>query len=1016
MKSAKKSSSFRFFCLGVVALAAIAATAPAAIAQTQITTGTIRGTVSDPSGAIVPGASISILNLDTNLERNTTSDDNGRFVAPQLPPGRYVVTVTQMGFASLRQEDIVLTVGQSISLALSLTVSGVQETIVVSGTPTVDTVRTESSSTLNERTIESTPTRGRKFEDLLTLTPGVSIVQGPDGDEINFNGQRGIFNNISLDGGDYNNSFFGDQMGGQRAQIDITMEAIKEFQVIATGASAEFGRTAGGIVNVVTKSGTNEVHGAVFHFQRLEALSADTSDGQPLKDFEREQFGGTIGGPIVENEMFLFGAFEQIIAELTRPNLSNPLGACSVTGTPNILTDEAAIDAEPECQRLALLDFFQTTLSQEEGDPVSRPIRNTAFFLKYDWNLSASNQLSASYNFDRSKNTNETFDVATFGNSANGIEGSSIIQVANANFFSTLGANRFNEFHFTYSREKRPRAAIPSNVPADTGMGFAPTFRFGNPYFLQPGVDELFWKTQVKDNFSVITGSHNIKVGGEWIHNLNSQVFRGFFTGRFIFDSVAGFLRYASPASLGPGFGPTVGRCTGGGWGNVDVLSSCASGFENAPLLLYLQSADRDGVASDAAGASSITNEDIAFFVQDKWQIRPNFTLSLGLRWEAQIMPTTVDPTTTAYAQFLGDSTPNVLGIGFPSDGTIPDQTDMWQPRVAIAWDILDNQKSVLRASWGIYSARQNMLTQVGSVTTNGLQQQTIFRDTGLIGFLLGIGVPFDAAVPTWPGVTQPAPVSPGTFPDFSGVRAFDKNYENPRIYTGNVAYEQEIYPNWSLYIDATLSNGTRLSRFIDINRADRGDPFGPGLGETMIATSIGQSTYVGATVGMRKKFSQGFQLDWNYTWSQDEDDDSNERDPFVDRSIDPFDLSVDFSLSDRDIKHKVNLAGSFELPSDFDLSVRLQGRSAQPISGPLGRNTLRKNNKFFSLDWRVERPFRWGDGRYALIPIFEMFNSFDNDNTINPLNTDLAFNFDGFLRQGVGDPLQIQLAVKFTF
>src|SRR5207253_10915870 len=142
---------------------------------------------------------------------------------------------------------------------------------------------------------------GRKFEDLLTLTPGVSITQGPDGDEINLNGQRGIFNNICLDGGDYNNGFFGEQEGGQRAAIDITLDAVKEFQVVASGANAEFGRTAGAVVNVVTKIGTNEVHGTLFHFHRTEALTSNTSDGKHLTDFSRKQFGGTIGAPIVKD-------------------------------------------------------------------------------------------------------------------------------------------------------------------------------------------------------------------------------------------------------------------------------------------------------------------------------------------------------------------------------------------------------------------------------------------------------------------------------------------------------------------------------------------------------------------------------------------------------------------------------------------------------------------------------------------------------------------------------------------
>src|SRR5258708_17747749 len=132
-----------------------------------------------------------------------------------------------------------------------------EEKVTITAAPTSDTVKTESSSTLNQLAVSTTPILGRKFEDLLTLTPGVRVVQGPDGDEITFAGQRGVFNNISLDGGDYNNGFFGEQAGGQRAAADITLEAVKEFQVIATGAPAEFGRTAGGVVNVITKSGTN---------------------------------------------------------------------------------------------------------------------------------------------------------------------------------------------------------------------------------------------------------------------------------------------------------------------------------------------------------------------------------------------------------------------------------------------------------------------------------------------------------------------------------------------------------------------------------------------------------------------------------------------------------------------------------------------------------------------------------------------------------------------------------------
>ena len=212
--------------------------ATSAWAQTQITTGVVQGTVVDPSGALVPGAEIEARNTDTNVRRSLSTADDGRFVFLQLTPGPYTFTVKKSGFATLLQDKVEVSVGQSINLRLTMALSKETETVTVTGTETIDTSRTEVSNTLNEATISTTPILGRKFEDLLTLTPGVSIVQGPDGDEITFSGQRGIFNNISLDGGDYNNGFFGEQMGGQRAAIDLTLEAVKEFQVVAQGANA----------------------------------------------------------------------------------------------------------------------------------------------------------------------------------------------------------------------------------------------------------------------------------------------------------------------------------------------------------------------------------------------------------------------------------------------------------------------------------------------------------------------------------------------------------------------------------------------------------------------------------------------------------------------------------------------------------------------------------------------------------------------------------------------------------
>jgi hypothetical protein len=1032
-------------------------------AQVQAINGSIQGDVTDAAGALMPGADVEADDTATGIVHRAVTDGSGHFEFLSLQPGQYVVKVSKIGFATTIQENLNLTVGRTVSLKLTLQVKGASESIVVSSAPLVDIVTSTSNTTLSEQTIAQTPVLGRKFEDFLTLTPGVSIVQGPDGDEITINGQRGIFNNISLDGGDYNNGFFGEQSGGQRAAVDITLEAVREFQVVASGANAEFGRTAGGVVNVITKSGTNATHGSVFYYQRLAALTADLSNGLPLTDFHREQFGGSVGGPIIKDKLFYFGAGEGIFENFQRPNLST-YNSAAVGSAPCPITNptfrsnitDAQIDANGDCQRLVLINFYKSNYNENEGLPVNHNVKNGAFFGRIDYTFNPKNQFFGSYNFDYSRNPNQTFDVATYGTTANGIEGAAHIQTLNFNLVSTISATKLNEAHVTFGHETRPRSPINSTAVPDTGVGFFPSFRFGQPFFLGPGASETFWHLQFKDNFSLVLGKHTLKMGGEFIYSKNTQIFDGFALGRYIFGSTSGFLHYATPASTGNGYGPNAVLCPNGAY-VTSATGVCPGGLlGSSPLALYLQdAATRPGVTVQQAGYSDISNKEPSLFVQDTWKILPRLTLNYGLRWEAQYFPDPViKPANTLYGPYL--SNPN-----FPSTGYLPNQTTQFQPRFGFAYDILGGGKSVLRGSAGIFNARQNMLTQVGPITTNGVQQQTLTEFSGL-------------GNPTYPGILPPSNC-PITGCVGAGVTVFDKNYHNPRIYAYDLAYEQQLGQDYVVFVDGAISKAVYLTRFLDPNVGAAVLPgqvipgtggqiyganndtvcyvggsteqcpgiFAPGpfttLGAITNTNSGAKSLYRGITFGVRKRFSHHFQFDAQYTYSKDYDNDSNERDPFTFRYANLYNLASEYSLSDRDEAHKFNAYGLGDLPWGFKGTFRIQQHSAEPetdnvlgtgtgapcsrnnsatrfVNGvDCGRNHQRKDNAFFVLDFGIYRPFHIGD-KYLLVPRVEVFNTFNNTNNINPLSTPALFNFDGFLRLGVGDPLQAQLSLRFVF
>ncbi|NCO69491.1 MAG: TonB-dependent receptor, partial [Acidobacteria bacterium] len=390
--------------------------------------------MADESGGVLPGATVSIRNLDTNFEKTVITGANGRFRGVLLPLGPYRVTVTMSGFATLVQDGATLAVGQTINLSLTMTLSAVsQEIRVTAANPLIETSRVEGSTRVEESAVSGLPNNGRNFLDFAKLTPSVSLVQGPDGDEMSVNGQKGIANNVSVDGADFNNPFFGEQRGGQRPPFTFNLDAVKEVVVVTDGAAAEFGRSSSGFVNVVTKSGTNDVHGSVHAFFKNQSLSSaptnrDGSTGKKY-DFDQFQTGLTLGGPIAKDKIFYFASIDVQRASATKQ------------------TDPNRIE-----QRV--VDYFASLGSPAENGSIKHGNDAEVGLAKLDWLVTQEHLATVRATTTNSVQENGTFDVDSWGRSANSSEKDKS-KALTGTLISTLSNSLLNEFRFQFAKEDR---------------------------------------------------------------------------------------------------------------------------------------------------------------------------------------------------------------------------------------------------------------------------------------------------------------------------------------------------------------------------------------------------------------------------------------------------------------------------------------------------------------------------------------------------------------------------------
>ena len=1004
--------------LSALILLATAVAVPSAVrAQAQATTGVIRGLVTDDTNAPVAGAQVTLRNQETNVTRTVRTSDRGVYAAPLLPLGRYEVTVRAIGFASVSRRDLALRVGQALDIPFRVSRQAVELAAVRvndRATTPVNTSRSDFATPLSEEVVKGLPNNGRNFLALTALTPNVATAQGPDGDVISIAGQRGTYNNVSVDGADFNNPFFGEQRGGQRPAFTFNLDAVQELVVTNAGANAEFGRSAGGFVNVITKSGTNTTRGTVHYYGKSGALSGNLQgNGVTLNpDFAQNQFGFTLGGPILRDRLFFFAAYDQQVYRETKQQ-TRPGGAA----------------------RDSLTTFLNTAFGgalRSDFTPIARTNDGQVFLLKLDYRVNASNNFSLKYNFTNSKQVNGTFDVDSWGASANAIEKDYSHAVSGA-LTSQLTNSVANEFRFQFAREDRPRDYVAPTLPGgrdfpDTGMDFANGFRIGRPFFIPVEYNDT--RVQLLNNVTYASGNHLFKVGAEVNAVKSSQTFIGFANGRFIFSSVTGFINYVNQ-------GRNYVECSNG---TRNATGACPAGSNiTGPVQLYLQQAGVGGRTVEESGTQTLAQTDLGVFIQDTWKPTPRLTLNYGLRWEAQQQPDPLtDPAEVFYAPLIGKTVTTTTGAQrFPSNGKIPSDYRMFQPRFGLAWDVGGDGKSVVRVSAGQYFARVAALNLASVRNNNGSVGQTIFRNSALTG-VLGAPPAYDQLLPAPAG----APFRPDIF-------VIDENFRNPRTTSVSAGYEREVASGVSASVNYVYAKADRLTRFVNRNDAVFGDgtsgPFtaalagGNGIGTLTTVESTARSEYNGVTVGLARRNAADYNFEVNYTLAYDRSDDDNERDPFTFRYARANRLDREWSYSDRDQRHRLNAYLLTQLPARFALNTRFTYTSAQPVSeacGPgnvgtgqrgasdsrvcangtiLDRNTLRRDNDFASFDLRLSRPITVRSGQTLEVSL-DVFNVLGRNNFKDPAFNGLLFNFDGTVRSGLGDPRQVQAGLRYQF
>jgi hypothetical protein len=753
-------------------LAALAWVCP--LAAQEVATGSIRGTVADTSGARVAGAGVKASNEATLVERETVTDSAGAFAVSLLPPGNYSLSVSAPGMATQVRKGVRLEVGSALELEFTLSVAPTEESVTVTEAPSfVETRSSSVSEVVDARAIAELPLNGRRFSDLALLTP--AAVEDPRGftssavGDLAFGGVRGYHSSFLVDGADNNNAFFAQARGRYRAPYQFSNEVIQEFRVSSNAYEAELGRSGGGVINVVTKSGANQLRGSAFYYLRDYRFNAR----HPFVDFKpkdrQHQYGFTLGGRVQRNRVFWFAGFDQHRFDV-------PMVVRFADGSSVIVPKPHPQGIEPgdfEATDQTLVFAAADQLTQLVGEFRAR-LRGNAVFFKADATLSPRHHLTGRFTASRYSGENNVFldpssPVTNFAVSDNGEE---LVETEGGfvSLTSSLGYRLGSYLRVQFSRDLQRSVANSEEVRARVDELIE---GFGRSSILPRQTRER--RLQVVETLSLEGGRHAFKFGGDvnllWIENY----FPLLFGGQYIFDNIR-----VNPFTFAPQ----------------------TFGLRLTPLRAYAHNVPRFYLQNFGQSITRPDTREYALFAQDSIRLTDRLAVNVGLRWDVQTFRT-------------DRLVSNPL---WPDSGKVPSDRNNFAPRVGFAYALGSRRPLVLRGGAGLFYTRIPSIYTSTVEIENGIARQHLFLDNSVFGDR--------PLMPTYPnplvacGISATVCVAPASVTSRleTDISAFAADFRTPSVLQASASAEKEIFYRMAISASFLYTRGRHLIRARDLN------------------------------------------------------------------------------------------------------------------------------------------------------------------------------------------------------